>query len=375
MKRRILPIKKIYLFTFILLIVSIIPAQVFGDVKPIEDMEETLSGITEEQKTVLEDLFRLSQKIDMIEREKKKINKDIADLQHQIDTLEEEINEKQRAYDLELDTLKKVLVYYQRGGPATYLEILLSADSLTEFLKSINVIKDISKNVNELLNSLEESKRILLEEKKSLDDKVLELEAKNDELKENLKSHQLVLQKQEKYLQSLNEQREYYEEQLGNLEEMWDNSKKLFADIVDEITRIISEGYFTMEDLNISLGFQEMTGSIKEDRFNELLQKEALLSHTKVRFEENQVIIEVPENHLVLVGDFILEGESSVRYEVEEALFYDFPLEESSIQELFQKGPLILDFHEIAEDMNFDFTVTDVESTMGQLNFSLEIQW
>lgn len=375
MKRRILPIKKIYLFTFILLIVSIIPAQVFGDVKPIEDMEETLSGITEEQKTVLEDLFRLSQEIDMIEREKKKINKDIADLQHQIDTLEEEINEKQRAYDLELDTLKKVLVYYQRGGPATYLEILLSADSLTEFLKSINVIKDISKNVNELLNSLEESKRILLEEKKSLDDKVLELEAKNDELKENLKSHQLVLQKQEKYLQSLNEQREYYEEQLGNLEEMWDNSKKLFADIVDEITRIISEGYFTMEDLNISLGFQEMTGSIKEDRFNELLQKEALLSHTKVRFEENQVIIEVPENHLVLVGDFILEGESSVRYEVEEALFYDFPLEESSIQELFQKGPLILDFHEIAEDMNFDFTVTDVESTMGQLNFSLEIQW
>jgi peptidoglycan hydrolase CwlO-like protein len=375
MKRRILPIKKIYLFTFILLIVSIIPAQVFGDVKPIEDMEETLSGITEEQKTVLEDLFRLSQKIDMIEREKKKINKDIADLQHQIDTLEEEINEKQRAYDLELDTLKKVLVYYQRGGPATYLEILLSADSLTEFLKSINVIKDISKNVNELLNSLEESKRILLEEKKSLDDKVLELEAKNDELKENLKSHQLVLQKQEKYLQSLNEQREYYEEQLGNLEEMWDNSKKLFADIMDEITRIISEGYFTMEDLNISLGFQEMTGSIKEDRFNELLQKEALLSHTKVRFEENQVIIEVPENHLVLVGDFILEGESSVRYEVEEALFYDFPLEESSIQELFQKGPLILDFHEIAEDMNFDFTVTDVESTMGQLNFSLEIQW
>ncbi|MBB2183328.1 hypothetical protein H0486_10610 [Lachnospiraceae bacterium MD1] len=375
MKRRILPIKKIYLFTFILLIVSIIPAQVFGDVKLIEDMEETLSGITEEQKTVLEDLFRLSQKIDMIEREKKKINKDIADLQHQIDTLEEEINEKQRAYDLELDTLKKVLVYYQRGGPATYLEILLSADSLTEFLKSINVIKDISKNVNELLNSLEESKRILLEEKKSLDDKVLELEAKNDELKENLKSHQLVLQKQEKYLQSLNEQREYYEEQLGNLEEMWDNSKKLFADIVDEITRIISEGYFTMEDLNISLGFQEMTGSIKEDRFNELLQKEALLSHTKVRFEENQVIIEVPENHLVLVGDFILEGESSVRYEVEEALFYDFPLEESSIQELFQKGPLILDFHEIAEDMNFDFTVTDVESTMGQLNFSLEIQW
>lgn len=375
MKRRILPIKKIYLFTFILLIVSIIPAQVFGDVKPIEDMEETLSGITEEQKTVLEDLFRLSQEIDMIEREKKKINKDIADLQHQIDTLEEEINEKQRAYDLELDTLKKVLVYYQRGGPATYLEILLRADSLTEFLKSINVIKDISKNVNELLNSLEESKRILLEEKKSLDDKVLELEAKNDELKENLKSHQLVLQKQEKYLQSLNEQREYYEEQLGNLEEMWDNSKKLFADIVDEITRIISEGYFTMEDLNISLGFQEMTGSIKEDRFNELLQKEALLSHTKVRFEENQVIIEVPENHLVLVGDFILEGESSVRYEVEEALFYDFPLEESSIQELFQKGPLILDFHEIAEDMNFDFTVTDVESTMGQLNFSLEIQW
>lgn len=375
MKRRILPIKKTYLFTFILLIVSIIPAQVFGDVKPIEDMEETLSGITEEQKTVLEDLFRLSQEIDMIEREKKKINKDIADLQHQIDTLEEEINEKQRAYDLELDTLKKVLVYYQRGGPATYLEILLSADSLTEFLKSINVIKDISKNVNELLNSLEESKRILLEEKKSLDDKVLELEAKNDELKENLKSHQLVLQKQEKYLQSLNEQREYYEEQLGNLEEMWDNSKKLFADIVDEITRIISEGYFTMEDLNISLGFQEMTGSIKEDRFNELLQKEALLSHTKVRFEENQVIIEVPENHLVLVGDFILEGESSVRYEVEEALFYDFPLEESSIQELFQKGPLILDFHEIAEDMNFDFTVTDVESTMGQLNFSLEIQW
>jgi peptidoglycan hydrolase CwlO-like protein len=360
----------------VIVVLTIAPVHVVGEVKPITDVEDKLEGISDEEKKVLEELFTITQKINKTKQEHTQIIDEIDTLQVQITGLEAGMEEMQKEYDDQLGILEKVLVNYQRGGPASYLEILLSADNLTTFLKSINLIKDISRNVGELLDGLEKGKLALQAEKLKLDEKVVFLEEKKTELQENIHKNQLLQQEQEDYLASLQEERAFYQEQLGNLEQMWTDCTVLFPSIVDEITRIIGEGYFTAEDLNLSFGFARIQGAIIEDTFNQLLKENSKLPETIFRFQSNEVIIEVPEKHLILYGNFMKSDESAIQYEVERGTFYEMPLEEVSMEELFQKGPLIIDFKVIAGVMvNIDFTINKVESQEKALAFEITPEW
>jgi peptidoglycan hydrolase CwlO-like protein len=358
------------------LITVLMPMQASGEVAPISELEDKLEGISEEERAVLEELFTLQQEIDALEQEEDKINGEIEDLQAQIEELGEEIDKKQEEYDLQLDILRQVLVQYQRGGPASHLEILLKADSLSEFIKSLNILKDMSHNVNDLLASLEEGKQALQEERSRLNDKTVQQEKKKEELLENLHTKQRLQQEQETYLASLQEDREYYEEQLGNVKQVWADCRTLFAGMVEEITGIIGSGYFTAEDLNIEYGFFTIHGHLKEETFNRIISENSALLQTVFHFEENQVIIEVPEKRLVLTGNFVIAGESAIQFEVETGTFYDMPLEDSAVKELFQNGPLLIDFKSIAGDMVIiNFKINEVESKDGTLDFIIMPQF
>jgi peptidoglycan hydrolase CwlO-like protein len=364
-------------FTVLFAAISIlVPIQVSGKVKPITDVEDKLEGISEEEKAVLKDLFTINQKIEELETQKSTIVQKINNLEDQIKELENKIKEKQRDYDSQLALLEQVLVDYQRGGPATYLEILLKADNFSTFLKSINMIKDISHNVNKLLASLKDGKRVLQEEKVKLDKKADQLNQKEAELSENLHSNLLLQQEKQDYLDQLKENKAYYAEQLGNLEKMWAECEKLFPKLAGEITDTINQGCFTEDDLNMGFGFLNVDGYISEDTFNRVLQDNSDLKKTHFTFSENSVILTVPEEHLVLSGNFVITGACAIRFEVEEGTFFDMPLEKSSIDELMKNGPLQIDFKSISEGLiTIEFTLTNVEFTEGKMAFTVKPKW
>jgi len=353
-----------------------IPKHVSGDVKQITEAEEKLENISNEEKAVLEELFFISQHIDEMEREEKQISNDMESIRNEIGVIEKSIAKKQKEYDGQLEILERFLVLYQRSGPATYLEFLLKAQNLTEFLKSIHMIKDISKNVNDLLASLEEHKLVLEQEKTRLDESLNKLEVKQTELQMNLAKQRSLRKEQEDYLASLKMDKAFYEEQLRNLENLWDANKMLFAEIVGEITRIAGEGYFTMEDMNIMFSFTGIKGFIYDDTFNQVLNAHSALAETVFTFKPDQIIIAVPDYHLVLSGAFALTGESTMEFIPKEGYFYDMALEQSSLDELFQNGSLIIDFKAIAGEMvTIDFTVKKVESQDGLLAFEIKPQF
>lgn len=358
------------------LIGIIIPIHAYGKVKPITAVEDTLEGISEEEKSVLKELFSINQKITELEAEAEKINKEISSLKQQMKDLEEKIDEKQKDYDSQLSILKQVLVKYQRGGPSTYLEGLLGAKKLSSFLKSMNAIKDISHNVNDLLVDLEAGKKVLQEQNQKLKEKDAALEIKQLELTENLNKNVTLQKEKETYLASLQEEKAYYAEQLGNLQTMWENCQSLFPKLAKEITDTINEGYFTFDDLNMGSGFLNMKGYIEEDTFNGILSENSELANTQFGFEENQVILSVPKEHLVLIGNFIISGKSAIKFEVMSGTFYDMPLEKASIEELFAKGPMLIDFGLISKGIiTIEFTLNEVESKEKKLTFEVSPKW
>ncbi len=359
-----------------ILILVFIPVHASGEVAPIEEAQEEIENISQEEMGVLEELFVISKEMEEIQREEARIKEEVTALTRQAADLEEEIGRMQTDYDTGLEVLKQVLIYYQRGGPATYLEILLNAESFTQFLKSLNVLRDISRNVGDLLTSLEEGRIALEEEKRHLDENMAALQRKQEELEEKWTQREQVRQKQETYLSGLQEKRVYYEEQLQKLELLWTNCQELFQNIVAETGRIIGEGYFTIEDLNLGLGLFSLPGSIGEETFNRVLNDNSDMEETYFHFHEEGVTLEVPGLHLVLQGDFILTGERGIQYEVLSGSFYELPLDEVSLGGLFEKGSLVLDFSQIAGEIgSIDFALQEVESQEGSLAFVIKLKW
>lgn len=349
------------------------PQEASGELKPIEKANEQLKGISQEEQDTLERLFILTQEMEEMEREEARITEEINELIIEIDMLDKSILKEEENYDMYLNIMERVLISYQRGGPASYLDVLLKADNLTSFIKSLNLIKDISRNTGELLLSIEESKQYLEERKKNLADSITLLEVKKEELQEPIATKKRLVEEQEAYLDSLVEEKELYQQHLDNLKLMWDNLKVLFSEIVDEFSRIIEEGHFTMEDLNLKFNFFSLKGSVHEDTFNRIMNDNSTLGKIVFSFRQDGVRVEVPDNNLVLEGDFILNGTSTLLFVPTGGTFFGMTLETESIEELFRNGPLLIDFEQVAGDMvTIDIELKEVETEDGYIHFSID---
>lgn len=349
------------------------PYKVSGEVESITEANEKLQGISKEEQQTLERLFIITQELEAMEREKARISEEIDELIIEIDKLDKAIKKEQENYDNHLSILEQVLISYQRGGPASYIDIILKAKDMTSLIKSLNLIKDISKNTGELLSSIEESKRNLEEKRQNLSDNISLLETKKEELNESIASGQRLVEELEAQLNALEEEKELYQEHLDNLKLMWNNLKEMFSTIVDEFSRIISEGHFTMEDLNIKFNIFSIKGSLHQDTFNRIINDNSKLSNIIFSFEQDGVRVEVPDNNLVLEGHFIVQGDTGLQFVPKGGTFYNMALELESIEELFRNRPMLIDFEKVAGDMVIlDIKLEEVQTEDGYLKFTID---
>jgi len=347
---------------------------VSADVKPIEEVRNKLKGISEEERSKLENLFKLTQEIEDIEKEEADAAGQTETLQKEMKSLENKIEKQQKEYDDKLKILEMVLVSYQRSGPASYVETLLKAANLTSFIRNINIIKDFSRNVEELLNSVDEEKKQLSEEKNKLTEKIALLDDKKKVLQDSLDKKRKLKEEQEAYLDSFKEEKVHYETQLKNLEQMWKEIKILFSDIVKDFRRIVQEGYFPQSKLNLSFKLPVIKGALYEETFNDVIKNHSSLPNMVFHFYEYKVVIEIPDKHLVLEGKFVIEGKTAFKLKVDKGSFYGIPLETSSIEELFKNGDLLIDIKDLAGDkLIFDISVQSIKMKEGYLEFEVKV--
>lgn len=323
------------------------PNMVLGQVESVSKVNEALDQISDSEKAILEELFFLTQEIEKMAREEAKIGEDIEVIKNQIKDLELSIAIRQKNYDEQLKALEKVLVSYQRMGPLSFLETILSSENMAEFLRSINTIRELTHNTGKLLASIEDEKNKLNQEKEALNEKVSDLEKKRAELNEALNMKLQLKAQQEAYLDSLNEEKEYYEKQLRLLEKQWGDLKSLFSKIVEEFANMMREGYLTERDFDITFSLTSIKGSITDYRLNDVIASYKRLPKMLFKFTKGKVELDIPESHLKLSGTFSLINGSTMKFEVDEGYFYDMPLEAASIDELFRNGYLLIELADI----------------------------
>ncbi len=351
----------------VLTLITVLPGFISGQARPAMEIQHRFEGISESEKEVLETLFVLSQEIEEMDREQQGITREMEALGEEVKVIAEKIENRQRDYKNKLDVLKQVLVSYQRNGPASYLSIILRADNLSSFLRSINIIRDLTRNTRELLECFEQDRERLMAEREGLAERIALLEAKGEDLEDAMAKKRRLREELEAYLNSLKEEGDHYRELLANLQGMWDRIKELVSDIINEFNSIIREGKFPIEELDLKFSLLGVRGTIREETLNRVYRENSNLDEIVFHFYPGRAEIEVPEKQLVLAGTFIIEGGSALEFVAEEGSFYGMKLERASLDELFRDGHLSIDF-----GVFLDITLQSVKVCDGYLEFTVK---
>lgn len=364
--------KKLQIFFAIILLISILISSMPYALaeEEIVDLEEKLVSITEEEKEIVQQLFIQLQEIEGLERDYALISEDIENLKIEVRDIESKIQDEEDKYDYNLNILEEVLKSYQRMGPASYLEIILESKDIPDFLRRINLIRDLSKNTGELLDSIEGTKEVLVEEKNNLDKKLSLIEERQRSLQDTLDQRTQLVREQEAYLKSLEADREYYEIYLDNLSESLVRLEELFSKLTAELAGIIENSHISLEELNPKLALQGIRLSISENLFNEIIGNHEDLPTIEFEFTRENISMFIDEYNIKLTGGFSIYQGHSIEFVIDEVIFYDFLLEEKTVKDLIGDG-ILFDFEKLLDGSS----IKDIQIFDGYMELTIDVKF
>ena len=367
-------LKKICLFLSLILLTT---TTIFPDIikadeeeKSIESIEEKLLSITEEEKEILEYLFIQVQEIEEIEREERRLNVELEKMKEGIENLEGKIKSEELSYYNYKQSLKQVLQTYQRMGPGSYIEIILSSNSMGDLFKRINTLRDLTKGTGKLLETLDSNLQILDLDKQNLGEALQLIEAKKVTLQQAIEKKYGAIKDQEEYLESLRDDKEDFLERLEVMNGFMIELKSLMAELSVEFSKLIEDANFPDDAIKLELTLSGLKGSIIEEDFNRIIYEHKGLPEMYFKFKPGEIQLEIPENKVYFSGDFVVLDGKSLKYEIREGSIYDMKLEQTSIEDLFSEGDFILNLEAIV-DKN---TIKSIESKNGYIDLMIGIK-
>ena len=156
-----------------------------------------LEYVNEELTTALLEIQKLDDEILQYETDLNKYETQLSKLQTSIDEAIEKIDLVQEDYQTREEILRERLVEMYKAGDVTYLEVLLSSKSLTEFISSYFLMRQLVEYDNKLIEQVEREKNDLEYTKAKLEKKQKEdktIKAKKEQ-KTKIMNNKKTLQK------------------------------------------------------------------------------------------------------------------------------------------------------------------------------------
>lgn len=335
---------KILFLVVSILCFSLSPSiEVLGEKNSDMEIQKKLNSMSKEEREILETLFSQVQEIEELERENIKLKLEIKEMEKHTRDLEKRIFNAEEGYEKNLTALESILKSYQRMGAGSYLEIILESESIQDFLRRVNILKDLSRNSKNLLDAIEKDKNNLEEEKEELSIKLGELEEKQKLLEEVIEEKQELAKEKEEYLASLSKDREIYEERLGYVSLIMDELKIIMGEFTVGFAKVVKSGKFPRNAVKETITLRGIKGTIDEKTFNDIIKKQEELPPMEFKFNQGNLEMIVPEKDLYLSGHFNIVDDRILTFEPKGGTFLNMPLQKETIEELFEEGDFILD--------------------------------
>ena len=332
------------LILIIAFIVVFTPPQIAQQSGPIMDMEQDYEMLIKEETEVLKRIFSLTIEMENVKKEQEILTGEISFIETELNNLINKIEAQQIIYENTRAGFKQVFRTYQKLGASSYLEIILQADSLKDFLRRLNTIKQIGRNIYNYLHVLEESKNELDLQVNNHQEMLLQLEKKEEQLEDSLLMASSLKAEMEDNLIILGDKRDQHLIQLNDMQLAWVEIKPSFLESLNELSMIINNGELPINALKTTITLRGIRGTLSQEIFNNIIIKQPGLSNITFKFLPKVAILKLTDKNLVLEGTFSIVDRSSIMFNVFGGTFYEFPLDNNSLKDLFQDTQLIMDF-------------------------------
>lgn len=198
----------------------------------IADTQSDLNKAVNEKNKIQQNINSSKNKKAATEAEKKKIDANVDKLSDQLEEISKslnELNEKKSEITKELkvaeakeekqtEILKKRLRVMYEDGAMSYFTILMSSESIFDFLYNLEMLKQISEYDNKILEELKEAREVVEEKKVEMDAVIADETEKKNELKAAEAKLKAESDKKVAYMKELERDIESYKKKLDEIE-------------------------------------------------------------------------------------------------------------------------------------------------------------
>ncbi len=185
----------------------------------IKEVEEQKEAVTAEKNKVVSEVEKLDSQIADYESQIAELDTKISDLNNQIAESEKKLNEAQEDYSKQETLLEERLVTIQESGETSYLDFLLSSESITDFISKYYLASELATADTELLDSIQKQKEEIEQAKKDLETKKQELDNSKTTKKSATSQLQVVKKEKDQKVQELSEDEKNLQAQIDELNE------------------------------------------------------------------------------------------------------------------------------------------------------------
>lgn len=140
-------------------------------------LQQQISSQNSQLKVETQKKADIQKSIDLTKKQINVLNDQIDSFNNQISSKTQEIEATQKRVDEENNLFKQQLRAMYEAGNVSYLDVLLSAKNVNDFLMKVEVLKSISKYNNNLLTSLSKDKANLQNDKEALQSSMADLQS------------------------------------------------------------------------------------------------------------------------------------------------------------------------------------------------------
>ena len=142
----------------------------------IEEKKEELEDVQNEKSQTMTEVESLTTQISDYQAQIDDLDSQISELNAQIEESQRKVDEAQAQYDENKKLAEERLVVMQESGDTTYLDMLLTSESITDLISSYYLASELAEADTELLDSLEKERQELENAKTELENNKTQLD-------------------------------------------------------------------------------------------------------------------------------------------------------------------------------------------------------
>lgn len=187
--------------------------------KKIEETNSEIAGVKSQMSTALNQINNYNSQIGSFENEISDLTTQINDLTAQITEKQASIDEQIEKYNAQQELLNKRLVAMYESGSTSYLDMLLSSDSIADFISKYYIIEQLAEYDTELLNNIEQTRLQIESEKTELENSKAEVETSKTALEAKKNSLTILVNEKNALVGTLSAEEKVLEDELEQIEQ------------------------------------------------------------------------------------------------------------------------------------------------------------